>query len=285
MPDLIDSSRRAGEREEALHRFVRERRQRLAPESHFLGERPRLPTRIGKPVTQEEPAEHLGISRQWYSRFEAGAPADFSTELLSRLSDLLLLSVSERAELVQLAMPELATVVSPDSTAVYEALRDIRQTVKRLWRATSEAEIVNVAGEEARGLLPHFDLIFARRLVAAEDEALFPHSEGNSGARLAAARADALRRFTPEQLKRLDALLERTPAGGLLPADAYPPDSIRGFRLALRDHGITWELPVAAHIRGSNGVGGIVGGVSTRPRHVTEFERAELSAIADLALR
>src|ERR1700736_1681082 len=202
MPDLIDSSRASG-REEALHRFVRERRQRLVPESQFLGLVPRLPTRIGKPVTQEEVAEHLGISRQWYSRFEAGALAGFSTELISRLSDLLLLSAPERTELVKLAMPELATVVSPNSTAVYEALRDIRQTVKRLWRATSEVEIVNVAGEEARGLLPHFDLIFARRLVAAEDEAVFPDSAGDSGARLAAARADALRRFTPEQLARL----------------------------------------------------------------------------------
>jgi hypothetical protein len=207
----------------------------------------------------------------------------FSTELLGRLSDLLLLSAPERAELVQLAMPELATVVSPDSTAVYEALRDIRQTVKRLWRATSEAEIVHVAGEEARGLLPHFDLIFARRLVAAEDEALFPHTEHELGDRLATARADALARFTPGQIARLDTLLERTPAGGLLSAQAYPPESIRLFRVALQEHGIEWELPVAAHIRGSNGIGGIVGGVSTRPRLVTEFERAELSAIADFA--
>ena len=97
------------------------------------------------------------------------------------------------------------------------------------------------------------------------------------------ARADALRRFTPEQLERLDVLLERTPAGGLLPAEAYPPDSLRVFRLALREHGITWELPVAAHIRGPGGVGGIVGGVSTHPQNLTEFERAELSAIADFA--
>ena len=60
-------------RKEGLHRFVRERRLRLAPESPVLGGSPRYPTRIGKFVTQEELAEHLGISRGWYSRFEVGA--------------------------------------------------------------------------------------------------------------------------------------------------------------------------------------------------------------------
>lgn len=112
-PSAADlDSRNAESREDALHRFVRERRQRIAPESQFLGESPRFPTRIGKAVTQEELADHLGISRQWYARFENGAAAGFSTQLLSRLSDLLLLSASERAEFVRLAMPELTYLVS-----------------------------------------------------------------------------------------------------------------------------------------------------------------------------
>lgn len=96
MVDLIDPSGGPEPREETLHRFVRERRLRLAPESHFLGASPRLATRIGKPVTQEELAEQLGISRGWYSRFEAGRPAGFSIPLLGRLSDLLLLSAPDR---------------------------------------------------------------------------------------------------------------------------------------------------------------------------------------------
>lgn len=110
---VLDSER-AEEREEALHRFVRERRLRLAPESHFLGEHLRLGSRVGKRVTQEELAEHLGISRQWYARFEGGAPAGFSTQLLSRLCDLLLLSSRERAELVRLAIPQLVYLVRED---------------------------------------------------------------------------------------------------------------------------------------------------------------------------
>jgi transcriptional regulator with XRE-family HTH domain len=110
---VVDSEE-AEAREEALHRFVRERRLRLAPESHFLGESPRFPTRIGKRVTQEELADHLGISRQWYARFESGASAGFSTQLLSRLCDLLRLSAAERAEFVWLAMPELVDLVRKD---------------------------------------------------------------------------------------------------------------------------------------------------------------------------
>lgn len=110
---VLDSER-AEEREGALHGFVRERRLRLAPESHFLGEHLRLGSRVGKRVTQEELAEHLGISRQWYARFEGGAPAGFSTQLLSRLCDLLLLSSRERAELVRLAIPQLVYLVRED---------------------------------------------------------------------------------------------------------------------------------------------------------------------------
>jgi transcriptional regulator with XRE-family HTH domain len=252
---------------------------RLAPESHFLGESSRLPSRVGKPVTQEEIAEHLGITRQWYGRFEAGAAASFSTQLLDRLSELLQLSTSEHAELVRLAMPELASAVSRNSTNLYEALALVRGAVKRFWSATSEGEILYVAGEEARQLVPCFELIFARRIVAPE-EAQFPQPGGNSAARLAEARAYALRRFTPEQFAWLDAFWQRTPAGVFVPIDAYPPEHLRLYRRALHEHGIDWDSLVGAHVRGSSG-SALVGGTSTYQHDVTELERAMLSTIAD----
>jgi transcriptional regulator with XRE-family HTH domain len=283
MHDLTDPSRGAEAREETLRRFVRERRLRIAPESHFLGESPRLPIRIGKRVTQEELAEHLGISRNWYLRFEAGAWPRFSTQLLSRLCDVLLLSLAERAELMRLAIPELAPVVSGDSSALYEAMREVRQAVKRLWTATSEAEIFHLAGEEARHLLPDSELIWVQRgLQVARDEALlFQHPEGNAAARLHEARADALRRFTPEQFARVDALVSRSAAGDIQPFEAYPRDIAQVIGLVLREHGIDWNSLVAAHIRGSSSV--LVGGLSTRPHDVTALQRAVLSAIADFA--
>jgi transcriptional regulator with XRE-family HTH domain len=286
MVDFVEPSRGAEAREERLHRFVRQRRMRLAPESHFLGEHRRLSARIGKPVTQEEIAEHLGISRQWYARFEGGAPAEFSPPLLGRLCDLLLLSPTERAELMRLAMPELAPVVSQDASALYNAMQDVRQTVKRLWTASSEAEIFQFAGEEARRMVPHSDLIWVQRdSLFARDEALFPLAGVNSAARLTEARTDALHRFTPEHLKRLDALLQRTPAGTILPFEAYPPDIVRLIDLALREHRLSGESLslVAARIHGSSGFGGAVVSSSTRAQDMTEVERAVLSAIADFA--
>jgi hypothetical protein len=186
--------------------------------------------------------------------------------------------------LVRLAIPELAPVISRDSTDIYEALGVVRRAVKRLFTATSEDEILHAAGEEARQLLPRFELIFAHRIVAVE-EAQFPQPGGNWAARLAEARNYALRRLTPEQLARLDAFWQRTPAGALLPFDAYPPDCLRQVRLALHEHGIDWkdwELPVSAHIRGSSG-SALVGGTSRRPNDVTELERTMLSTIADFA--
>jgi transcriptional regulator with XRE-family HTH domain len=254
---------------------------RLARESLFLGGHPRLGTRVGKRVTQEELAEYLGVSRNWYMRFEAGAPAGFSIRLLNRLGDMLLLSTEELAELVRLAKPALARVVSRDSTNPCEALSVVRRAVKRLWSATSEDEILHVAGEEVRQLLPCFELISARRIVAPR-EAQFPQPGGNSAARLAEARAYALRRLTPERCARLDAFWQRIPAGGLLPIDAYPPDILRLYRRALHEHGIDWDSSVHAHIRGSS-TSALVGGTSTRPHDVTELERSMLSTIADFA--
>jgi transcriptional regulator with XRE-family HTH domain len=283
MIDLIDRSHGPDRREERLRRFVREGRLRLAPESRFLGESPRLPIRVGKRVTQEELAEHLGISRNWYVRFEGGAPARFSTQLLSRLGDMLLLSLPERAELMRLAMPELAPVVSENSSALYEALRDLRRTVKRLWNASSEAEILQLAGEETRRVLPDSSLIWVQRgLQVARNDALpFQHPGGNAAAPLHDVRADLVRRFTPEQLAQADALVDSTAAGDLQPWEAFPRDIALVVGLVLREHGIDLNSVVAAHIRGPTSV--LVGGFSTRPHDVSGLQRALLSAIADFA--
>lgn len=264
-----------------MRRFVRERRTRLAPESEFLGERPRLPIRVGKRVTQEEVAEHLGISRGWYARFEAGAHAGFSIALLGRLGDILLLSQPERAELVRLAMPELAPVVRPHSTDLCEALGAMRRIVKRLCRATSEDEILHIAGEEARQLVPSFDVIFARRIVAPR-ETQFPQQGSTCAARLADARAYALRQVSPEQYARLNVFWQRTTRGEILPIDAYPPEHLRVYRRSLQEHGIDWDSPLSAHIRGSSG-SALVGGTSARPHDVSAIERSILSTIADFA--
>jgi transcriptional regulator with XRE-family HTH domain len=279
-PQAAFDSERAEARNDTLHRFVRERRVRLAPESLFLGKHPRLPNRLGKPVTQEEIAEYLGITRGWYSRFEVGAPVAFSLPLVNRLGDLLLLSAPERTELMRLAMPELAPVVSRGSTNLYETLGVVRRAVKRLWRATSETEILHIVGEEARQLVPCFELIFARRLVTV-DEVRLPQPGGTTPARLAEARNYAIRGYTPEQCNWLNAFWQCAPPG-LQSIDKYRPDILRVIRLALREYRIDWHLLLAAPIRGSTG-SAYVGGQSTRPHDVTELDRTVLTTMADFA--
>jgi transcriptional regulator with XRE-family HTH domain len=277
----VVDSQGADARKEALHRFVRQRRLRLARESQVLGEEPRYSSRVGKRVTQEELAEHLGISRGWYTRFEAGAPAGFSIALLNRLGDMLLLSGAERAELVRLAVPELVPVVPLDSANLRDMLGTVRRAVKRLWNATSEHEILHVAGEEARQLVPCFELIFARR-IGVPEEAHFPAPGWNTAARYAEARAYAVRLFTPEQRARRDALWQSAPAGVFLPLDMYPADLRRVFHRALYEHGIESNSPVAMHTGGSSS-SALIGGTSTRPHDVTELEHTMLSTIADFA--
>jgi hypothetical protein len=132
-------------------------------------------------------------------------------------------------------------------------------------------------------VLPDSELIWVQRgLQVARDDALpFQHPGGNAATRLHEVRADLVRRFTPEQLAKADALVDSTAAGDLQPWEAFPHDIARVVSLVLREHGIDLDSVVAAHIRGPSSV--LVGGLSTRPHEVTDLQRALLSAIADFA--
>jgi transcriptional regulator with XRE-family HTH domain len=248
-----------------------------------LGPHARHPSRLGKRVTQEELAEAVGVTRGWYALLECGSSTGASTGLLDRLAEALMVTPTERAMLFQLAVPEFGRV-QLHSSALYEALSDVRQTVKRLWSATSEAEIFELAGEEARRLLPHSEIIWVQRGSQVARE--FPCPGRNSAARLAEARTHTGRQFTPEQRALLDALWRRTPAGDiLLPLEAYPRDIVRLIELGLCQHGVPGKSLslVAAHIRGSSGFGVSLVSSSTRPHDMSKLECALLSAIADFA--
>jgi len=91
----------------ALGPFLKMLRQRISPGSDTLGPSKRLPVRCGRRVTQEEMAEALGVSRNWYRRLESGADARASTKLIARLAHVLLLTPDERITLFALAVPEI----------------------------------------------------------------------------------------------------------------------------------------------------------------------------------
>jgi transcriptional regulator with XRE-family HTH domain len=96
-----------------LGEFLRILRLRLNKHVRALGSLERLPSKVGRRVTQEEIAEVVGVSRGWYRMLESDNTIRPSRRLLVRLADALTLSVFEQAHLFHLAFPELAV---PETT-------------------------------------------------------------------------------------------------------------------------------------------------------------------------
>jgi DNA-binding XRE family transcriptional regulator len=88
--------------------FLKTRRRSIPPDSMTLGSWERLPVRRGRRVTQEEIAEAVGISRNWYRRLESGDAARASARLLDRIARALQFTPEERTNLFVLGIPELA---------------------------------------------------------------------------------------------------------------------------------------------------------------------------------
>jgi transcriptional regulator with XRE-family HTH domain len=129
--------------------FLKFLRQSVDPDVRNLGPYPRLPSRLGKRVTQEELAEAIGVSREWYAMLESAATTRTSTGLVERLADALMVTPQQRAKLFGLAVPELGRArLRDDSIAVLEAFSRLRSLSKRLWAATSIEDIFTTAMEE-----------------------------------------------------------------------------------------------------------------------------------------
>jgi transcriptional regulator with XRE-family HTH domain len=148
---LVNRPKRAEDNDhERMSALLRRCRTRIAPGRASLGRYLRLPCRIGKAVTQEEVAEAVGISRQWYARLESERPVRVSSSVLARIADALMMSPAERTALFRLALPELR-LASPTSTSreILNAFGSLRRLMRRLWAATSEAEALTVIREQA----------------------------------------------------------------------------------------------------------------------------------------
>ena len=90
--------------------FLKANRRRIPPESSTLGSWQRLPVRRGRRVTQEEIAEALGVSRNWYRRLESGEAIRASTKLLDRLARVFGFTPEERMQLFVLGIPEIGYI-------------------------------------------------------------------------------------------------------------------------------------------------------------------------------
>jgi transcriptional regulator with XRE-family HTH domain len=125
----------------ALGSLLKSLRQRIPRTADTLGPSKRLPSRCGRPVTQEELAEVVGVSRGWYRMLESGATVRPSIQLLGRLAQTLSLSVEERSTLFALGMPAInRTKLYAEISALLEVFSWVRALTKRLWVASSENE-------------------------------------------------------------------------------------------------------------------------------------------------
>jgi DNA-binding XRE family transcriptional regulator len=100
-----------------LGAFLSRRRQQIDRTARSLGPYLRLAERIGKRVSQEEMAEALDVTRQWYGMLEVDA-AHASAALLNRISSVLSLQYDEHVELLRLGIPELDVTGSDDPAEV-----------------------------------------------------------------------------------------------------------------------------------------------------------------------
>ena len=150
---------------ETFRQFLRRARAEIPRDAQFLGPVPRHPNRAGKPVTQEELAEGLGITREWYARIELGIHERVPPPLLTRLAELLMLDRSEREALFALAIPGLRSgQLRPDSTSVLQ-LASLRPILRRLWSASSETEIFANVLEFTQSIFPEADNVHYSRRV------------------------------------------------------------------------------------------------------------------------
>jgi transcriptional regulator with XRE-family HTH domain len=132
-----------------LAHFLKFLRQRVDPDVLVLGPNARRPARLGKRVTQEELAEAVGVSREWYAQLETAAATRASPGLLGRIADALMVAPEERAMLFQLALPEKWRVdLRDDSIAVLEAFSRLRSLAKGLLAATSIEDVLTRASEQ-----------------------------------------------------------------------------------------------------------------------------------------
>jgi transcriptional regulator with XRE-family HTH domain len=126
----------------------------------------RHPSRLDKPVTQEELAEALGISREWYARIECGTATRVPPALLGRMADTLMLDETQRNALFEFAIPELRRAPIGEVAASALQLSSLQPVLRRLWAASSEADIITSVLEFAQELFPRTDVILCTNHVA-----------------------------------------------------------------------------------------------------------------------
>lgn len=266
-----------------LKTFLRGRRIRLDPSIRLLGDYERLPVRWGRPVTQEEMAEAVGITRVWYGMLESGSTVRTSVKILDRLATVLMLDPQERARLFELAVPEVGQIkLRDESKQVLESFTVIRTATKRLWAATTEVEALETVAEELADIVDDADLVFyVRRLGDGAWEWPYVLDRG-LGKRNREAFESTTVDMTPDEIDEFVFYPQLLRPGEIGTPDLFTSRAVR----AAYDHFCDPRLDLGSllHVRVSSR-GGLIAGFTIKHRgHYVylEEQRAIMATLADL---
>jgi transcriptional regulator with XRE-family HTH domain len=273
--------------DERLGRFsnlLREARRRIPVDRASLGNMLRLPSRIGKPVSQEEFAEAIGVSRVWYGMLEGGRLPRVSVPLLERICDALMLDERQRADVFQLGVPEISSqFIATQHAAVLEASAQLRAVARRLWSASTVEEALVIAAEESTRHFSDAALVFfVHRIAPGRWRYPFVLDRG-LGSRNGHMFEELALSLTPAGFDEI----ALHPALSL-PGDVGTRDSFRitsvgeAYEAAAAKHRLHRSRFIHARIRSR---GGVTAGITVKhasEHDYSDVERATLSAIASL---
>jgi transcriptional regulator with XRE-family HTH domain len=272
-----------GEGQERLGEILRRSRAGVSPDCASLGPYLRQPIRIGKPVTQQEVAEAVGISREWYARLENDGSARVSSAVLGRIADALMVHPLERTALFELAVPELRPVsLTTTSTEILDAFRPLRRLTRRLCTASTEAEALALVREYVMTSLAPQAVETGTRLGEGRWEIAATGAPADCAMRGfdllreqwgPGAIDDVLFHGCMKQPGDLMTLSER---------DALFPDDAAMIHSVLDAVGLPHLSTAVTSIRSRRGLVARLIAVHTTPHEYSEIERAELSALAEL---
>lgn len=270
---------------ERLSALLKRCRARIPPERSSLGPYLRLPRRIGKAVSQEEVADAVGISRQWYVLLEKDPPARVSVTVLARVADALMMDPAERSALFRLTVPEIRSASLTDrSTAILDAFESVRRLIRPLWAATTEAEALTVVREHAMTLFAPDEAATYKRVGESRWDSV---STGDADAEDCARRYFALvrDRWGPAVIDDLHCYTLLAQPGEVLTRserDALFPDVAEKARAGHAEVGWADVSMAIANIRSQHGFVGRLQVFHATPHTYSAIERAQLSTLADV---
>jgi transcriptional regulator with XRE-family HTH domain len=266
---------------EQLGGLLKRCRAHIGQERASLGPYLRLPVRVGKVITQEEVAEAVGISRQWYGLLESNHRVRVSSAVLTRIADALMMDATERAALFRLAVPELRSSLTDTSAALLYAWGSLRRVMVRLWTATTEAEALTLAREYAMTQLAPDVMVTCARVGEGRWDDATTGDDGGRVKRLHALIGDQCR---PGAIDDLHCFPLLTSPGDLLTRsqrDAHFADQV-GLRRALGALDWSGFSFAMAHVRSQSGFVAELQAIHHGAHAFTEIECAQLSTLAEL---